>query len=194
MRLGASSTLRHFLSALGTPYPGPVRTVVLGKPPELAAWLERRRALGQDLFDEVWKGEYHVAPGPHGRHGRVDHQLARLLGPRADAAGLFSSGPLNLGRPDDYRVPDQAYLGSAEPALYNVTAAVVVEIVSPGDETRAKLDFYFGSGVEELLIVDPEARTVEWFGRGSEGFVPVPASVVLGLSAKELAATLAWPG
>jgi hypothetical protein len=38
-----------------------VRTVVLGpRRPELEALLERRRALGQDLFDEVWAGDYHM--------------------------------------------------------------------------------------------------------------------------------------
>jgi hypothetical protein len=46
-----------------------VRTVVLGpRPPELEAVLERRRALGQDLYDEVWAGEYHMAPAPSHRH------------------------------------------------------------------------------------------------------------------------------
>ncbi len=40
-----------------------MRTVVLGpRPPELQALVERRRALGQDLHDEVWHGDYHVAP------------------------------------------------------------------------------------------------------------------------------------
>ena len=171
-----------------------MRTVVVGdRPVELETWLERRRALGQDLFDEVWEGEYHVVPAPHGRHGRIDHQLARILGPRADAAGLSASGPLNLGRPDDHRVPDQAYLRSAESALYNPTAALVVEIVFPGDETRAKMGFYFRAGVEELLIVDPEAQTVEWLKRGRDVFVPVPTSSLLVLSAAELATQLDWP-
>lgn len=171
-----------------------MRTVVLGeRPAELEDWLERRRALGQDGFDEVWDGEYHVAPIAHGRHGRIDHLLAQLLGPPASATGLFGSGPLNLGTPDDYRVPDQAYLRSARPALYNATAALVVEVVSPGDESRYKFDFYFRAGVEELLIVDPDLRTVEWFTRGENDFVPSSASALLGLSAADLAAQIDWP-
>jgi len=37
-----------------------VSTLVLGgRPPELQAYLTRRRACGQDRFDEVWKGTYH---------------------------------------------------------------------------------------------------------------------------------------
>jgi len=53
----------------------------------------------------MWEGEYHVAPEAHGRHGDVDDQLAAFLRPRARAAGLWGSGPLNLGTPEDYRVP-----------------------------------------------------------------------------------------
>lgn len=171
-----------------------MRTVLVGSPPaEVEAWLERRRQLGLDRFDEVWEGEYHVVPGPHGRHGRVDHELVRLLGPRADEAGLYGSGPLNIGNPDDYRVPDQAYLRTPDVELYQPSTALVVEIVSPGDETRRKLDFYHRAGVEELLIVDPEAHTVEWFARAADRFVPTDHSQILGLSAAELAAAITWP-
>jgi len=46
-----------------------MRTVVVGeRPRELAEWIERRRSLGQDLFDEVWDEEYHVVPGPSAEH------------------------------------------------------------------------------------------------------------------------------
>src|SRR4051794_826348 len=38
-----------------------MRTVLVGSPPaEVEAWLERRRQLGLDRFDEVWEGESHV--------------------------------------------------------------------------------------------------------------------------------------
>ncbi len=169
-------------------------TVVFADPPPVVEdWLEQRRALGQDRFDEVWEGVYHVVPGPDGAHGRVDHQLHLLLGPRARAAGLYGSGQLNIGVADDYRVPDGAFLRSARAARYNPTAAIVVEIVSPDDETRRKFDFYFRSDVEELLIVDPRARTVEWCARGDEGFEPAAGSVLLGVSAEDLAAELDWP-
>lgn len=163
------------------------------RPPEVEAWLERRRRLGHDLFDEVWEGEYHVAPAPHSRHGRIDDQLARLLGPRADAAGLHGSGPLNLGNADDYRVPDRAYLRSERSASFESTAAIVVEIASPDDETREKLGFYFAVGVEELVIVDPLARTVEWFARGRAGFEPSAGSELLALTADEVTSDLDWP-
>jgi hypothetical protein len=70
-----------------------MRTVVVGKrPPEVENLLERRRILGQDLFDEVWKGEYHMVPAPHGRHGRVDFELAGILRPYAADAGHGDRG------------------------------------------------------------------------------------------------------
>ena len=90
-----------------------MRTVVLGpRPPELDALIARRRSLGLDTHDEVWKGEYHMAPSAHSSHGWLDQQLAELLGPLARAAGLGGTGPFNLGEPDDFRVPDVVCTGA----------------------------------------------------------------------------------
>jgi len=169
-------------------------TFVMDPPPIVEDWLERRRALGQDRFDEVWEGEYHVAPAPSGAHARVDHQLGRTLGPFADRAGLHGATTCNIGTPMDYRVPDQAYFRSGGLDVWNPTAAIVVEVVSPGDDSRRKSDFYFGAGVEEMLIVDPEARTAEWFTRGLDGFRPADASRLLGVTNAELVETIDWPG
>jgi Uma2 family endonuclease len=44
---------------------------------------------------------------------------------------------------------------------WRLTAALV-EILSPADETPAKLPFYAAHQVDELLIVDPQSRTVSW--------------------------------
>ena len=99
-------------------------TLVNDPPPaEFEELLERRRRLGQDLFDEGCDGVLHVNPAPL--------------------------------RP----APDDVYLP---------TAALVVEIVSPGwtrpasssaragaaSWARRKLDFYATHHVDELLIVD----------------------------------------
>jgi Uma2 family endonuclease len=161
---------------------------------ELERWLDERRARGQDRFDEVWEGEYHVAPSRHLRHGLVGAQLTRVLGPHADRAGLRGSGSCNIGDPDDYRVPDQAYFHrDVKPAVWNPTAVIVVEIVSPGDEGRDKFGFYHRVGVEEVLIVDPQTRIVEWFTRSGSGFASVERSQFLEVSASELESTIDWP-
>lgn len=170
------------------------RTVLLGEPPPVVAdWLQHRRELGQDGFDEVWDGEYHVAPMAHRRQGDVDAQLAMLLWPRARHRGLWPSSPANIGEPQDYRVPDRIYFRDRALELFNPTAAIAVEIVSPGDESYAKFGFYFARGVEEMLIVDPLRRSVEWYGRGAEGFERTGRSELLDLTETTLAAEIDWP-
>lgn len=85
-------------------------TVILGPaPPEVAELIERRRAVGQDLYDEVWEGEYHMAPGPHPAHGAVQFALAALVDGPARARGLTPTGPFNVGDPTDFRVPDLGF-------------------------------------------------------------------------------------
>jgi hypothetical protein len=140
-------------------------TLVRDPPPAgFAALLERRRRLGQDLFDEVWEGVLHMNPALHSQHGRLEWQLAGILAPLAASAGLRSLGQFNLGEEGDYRVPDGALVRPGPDAVYLATAALVLEIVSPGDETWEKLDFYAAHGVDELLIVDPQQKTVSWMG------------------------------
>lgn len=171
-----------------------MRTVVLGEQPApLRTWLDQRRALGLDRYDEVWEGEYHVAPDPHGRHGDVAYQLVVLLHPRAGLAGLRGSDPLNLGTPNNYRVPDQAYLRQRAREVWNPGAAIVVEVTSPGDESYAKFDFYHRLGVEEILVVDPLRHAVEWYQRGDDRFERAPGSDLLKVTEAELAAEIDWP-
>jgi Uma2 family endonuclease len=170
------------------------RTIVLGEPPvPLADWLAERRALGQDLYDELWDGEYHVVPVAHSRHGDVQMQVAQLLWPGIRSAGLWASGPVNIGDSTNYRVPDGVVLRDREPAVYKATAAIVYEIVSPNDESYAKFGFYFDRGVEELLVVDPARRTVEWYTRGPDAFVRASGSTLLGVTEDELTAEIDWP-
>jgi Uma2 family endonuclease len=162
-------------------------------PVELESWLEQRRARGQDRFDEVWEGEYHVAPAPHPRHGLLEPRLFSVLSPLAARAGLWASGACNIGDPDDYRVPDQAYFRDEPTTVWIANAAIVVEIVSPGDESRNKFGFYHLVGVEEVLIVDPEIKSVEWFRRGDEGFELTDGSAILGITSDQLGREIDWP-
>lgn len=171
-----------------------MRTVVVSEPPAaLTAWLDRRRALGQDVFDEVWEGAYHVAPAAWAAHGDLDDQLAALLRPLARSAGLWPSGPLNLGRPENYRVPDRAYLRTRAQAVFVPTAAVVVEVVSPRDDTYDKFSFYNSIGVDEVLVVDPDRRSLAWYARRDSQFERVGRSVLLGIDEAPLAAAIDWP-
>lgn len=67
-------------------------TILDPMPPEVEALIRRRRELGQDLHDEVWKGNYHLVPGPHPRHGDVQRQLLVVLDEPTRQAGLLLAG------------------------------------------------------------------------------------------------------
>jgi hypothetical protein len=171
-----------------------MRTVVLGQPAELTEWLKRRKELGQDRYDETWQGEYHVAPAPPPHHGYVERQLTALLHPRAQQADLVETGPFNLGVIDDFRVPDGGYHRQLPAEVFVTTAAVVLEVASPQDETYAKFDFYARHGVEEVIVADPALRRVQVWRRRSDGTcAAVPASSLLSVEASELAEALNWP-
>ncbi|MGH9115133.1 MAG: Uma2 family endonuclease [Acidimicrobiales bacterium] len=173
-----------------------MKTVVLGdRPAALAALIERRHALGQDTFDEVWEGAYHMAPAPRFGHAFLDSEVGRVIGPLAKAAGLVLTGPFNLGGPDDYRVPDHGcHRGRPDPAtVYLDTAAVVVEIVSPDDETFEKLPFYATHGVDEVLVIDSASQSVRVMRLAGDHYEDAPRSGLLGVEAAALGAGIEWP-
>jgi len=171
-----------------------MRTVVVGeRPRELEELIERRRALGLDLFDEVWDGEYHMNPGPAAPHGRVDNELSFLLTPRARRAGLVGTGPFNVGRLDDFRVPDGGYHRGRPTGTFLPTAAVVVEVVSPGDETFDKFDFYARHGVDEIVVADPQRRLVRIWQLRDAAYAETGRSDLLDVLADDLGAEIDWP-
>jgi Uma2 family endonuclease len=171
-----------------------VKTVVLGEqPPEIVAFLARRRALDQDRSDEVWEGDYHVVPAPHPWHGYVQGTLVQLLAPHARAAGLVGTGEFNLGEQENFRVPDWGYHRGIPSEVFVPTAAIVVEILSPNDETWAKFDFYARHGVEEICVADPRGRAVRWFRLHEGTYAEVDASELLGIGVSELTDRVDWP-
>jgi Uma2 family endonuclease len=175
-----------------------MRTLVLDPPTAgLDPVLEGRRRSGLDRLDEVWDGVYHMVPAPSHAHAEIAQQLAELLGPAARAAGLRPTmHQFNLGESEaDFRVPDGG-LHCPHPAeLWHPTAALVVEIVSPGDESWEKLPFYAAHDVDEVLIVDPQERSVSWLALGGGAYRPIERSELIDLGARELAAKLDWaPG
>lgn len=168
-------------------------TVVLGEHPLVEAWLADRRAKGLDGRDEVWEGEYHVAPHEHGRNGIVAMALVMVLGGPTKAAGLRAGGSFNVGEPGDFRVPDLGWHRDAPPALYYATAALLVEVVSPDDESYRKFDFYARHGVEELWIVDPVERTVRLWVLQEGAYDERTTSALLGLTTDQVVGLVDWP-
>ncbi|HYF44988.1 MAG TPA: Uma2 family endonuclease [Acidimicrobiales bacterium] len=169
-------------------------TKVLGPcTPELEASLAERRRLDQDRLDEVWQGVYHMNPGPHFDHGKADRAFLFAIGPAVDAAGLQGGTQLNIGEEDDYRVPDQAYVDSeTETGLYHATAALVVEVLSPGDESRLKFGHYAAHEVDELVIVDPETQQIEWYALVDGRYEATSRSEVLGVDTATVVDAMRW--
>lgn len=73
------------------------------------------------------------------------------------------------------------------------TAAIVVEVLSPGDRTFQKLGFYAAHGVEELRVLDPDARTVRLWELVDGFLEPCETSRLLGIRASDVARDLVWP-
>lgn len=164
-------------------------------PIEFERLLERRRALGQDVLDEVWEGVYVMNPAPAQGHAHITQQLAELLAPPARAAGLWPLMSIfNLGEPGDYRIPDGGLLRERTNNVYAPTAALVVEIISPGDDTPEKVPFCAKHHVDELVIIDPQQHTVEWLTLGADdAYAAIERSALIDLSAAALANVIDWP-
>ena len=107
-------------------------------------------------------------------------------------------GDFNLGTEEDYRIPDGGVHRPGPDELYYATAAIVVEIVSPDDETQDKLPFYAAHDVDEVLIVDPQKRSVSWLGRsGPSGrcdgeYQPIERSGLIDVGSDQLASRIHW--
>ncbi|HEY5316366.1 MAG TPA: Uma2 family endonuclease [Solirubrobacteraceae bacterium] len=107
---------------------------------------------------------------------------------------MTSTGQINLGESeDDFRVPDGALHRDRASGVWHHTAALVVEIVSPNDESWEKLSYYAARGVDEVLIVDPQERTVSWLALQQGGYRPVERSGLIGMGPGGLAEQLDWP-
>jgi len=150
------------------------------------SFVERRRELGIDKQDERWQGEWHFVNPPKRWHARLNAELLLVLAPLArqqrlepygDSTGIFANVEL------DWRVPDQAYAAPDDGIEEGLTsAAFVVELRSPGDESYAKLPFYAARDVREVLVVH-EDRRFELYRLREGRYEPVEggASTVLGV-------------
>lgn len=168
-------------------------TLFRGDDPAVDSLLARRRALGLDGRDEVCEGVYHVAPFEHSRNGYTAMTLADLLNARARAAGLNPGGSFSLGTADDFRVPDLGFYRQPPGSLHLATAALVVEVRSPQDQTFAEFDFYTRHGVEELWVVDPVERSVRIWQLGAGEYTETGTSALLDLTAEQVRLRVTWP-
>ena len=168
-------------------------TKVLGLcTPALEASLAERRRLGQDRLDEVWQAEYHLNPGPHPRHGRAVAALLVATDPLLHGRDVSASVESNIGESDDYRVGDLVFARGEPDELYLPTAAIVVEVLSPGDESRLKFGHYAAHGVDEFVIIDPEQKSVEWYRLVNGAYELTNHSNVLGVDTATVVDAMRW--
>ena len=136
-----------------------------------------------------------MVPAPSYEHARVTQQLAVLLDGPAHTAGLEPAmGEFSLGESEhDFRVPDGGLHRPGAAGVWLSTAALVVEILSPGDESWQKLPFYADHLVDEVLIVDPAEHTVTWLELRDGEYQFVQRSGLIELGSVEIAEQLDWP-
>jgi Uma2 family endonuclease len=151
-----------------------------------------RRATYQDVLDapahmvaEIANGRLHLHPRPASRHARASFIMAGRLhdpfqgGPDNPGDWHFAIEPeLHFG--DDVLVPDLAGWRRQRMPVYPDTAFFtlapdwVCEILSPSTrrfDVTEKRALYAANGVAHLWMLDPEARTLETFRLGPEGWL-----------------------
>jgi Uma2 family endonuclease len=151
--------------------------------------IAQRQAWGADRWDEVWDGVYSMSPLPNIEHQFLVAKLTAILQAVLDAAnpGIVFAG-VNVsdreeGRAHDYRCPDVAVVLPGGPAQNCEThwcggPDFLVEIVSPDDRSRQKLDFYARIGVRELFIVDRTPWALELYRLKEDELQSIGQSVV----------------
>lgn len=138
------------------------------------ALIAERRAKGIDLWDEVWEGAYIVMPSADIEHQDLLDNLVSVLKPFVRDRRLGSAySTVNIsdrvvGWQENFRVPDLVVFlkgNKAENrgAFWHGGPDLAIEIVSAGDRSREKLDFYTKVGTREVLIVDRKPWTIEQY-------------------------------
>ncbi|MDB4956275.1 MAG: hypothetical protein JWO36_3844 [Myxococcales bacterium] len=153
-----------------------MRAVVISPPKH---WLEERRRLGLDHKDEVWDGVLHMVSPPALVHQLFGSALERLLDRLAAARGLRVVREAGVFGPEgsdkNYRIPD---LSIADPKYLSkrgieARSELVIEILSPDDESRDKLPFFAACGIPEVWLVDPNTRMTEIYVLRGTGYFAV---------------------
>ena len=161
-----------------------MRAVVLDLPDH---WrLERENTPGSHR-DEMWDGVLHMAPTPNTMHQDFAGRLyAYLLDGWADPTGGRAFGEMNVapaGQPDwrqNYRVPDVVLVGPDRLGIDHDShlagaPTVVVEVESPGDDTRAKLAFYATLRVPAVWIFARDSKAFEILALTAGTYAATPA-------------------
>lgn len=133
-----------------------------------------RKRTGADRYDEVWDGVYVMAAMPNNEHQAIVNKMAFALESILGQTGRASVFPgVNVsnrveGWKRNYRCPDIAVFLAGTLAVDRGThwyggPDLAIEIVSPGDRSHLKLDFYVAVKTREVLILDRDPWRLELF-------------------------------
>lgn len=108
-------------------------------------------------------------------HQGVGAELLLALWELVEARGWRIQYGTNLYGPDanDYRRPDLVVFDEQHASKRGIEgrAELVIEILSPHDESREKLPFYAARHIPEVWVIEPETRVVEIYTlRGGKYF------------------------
>jgi Uma2 family endonuclease len=148
-------------------------TLIVTDPRERERLIAERRAAGGDRFDEVWEGDYVMAPLADDEHQDVQAALVSILYPLMHPQGAFVRSGVNVtdrdqGWEHNYRCPDLVVFLAGTSARNCGSHWVggpdfALEILSPGDRTQMKLPFYASVNVRELLVIAREPWSLELY-------------------------------
>jgi len=156
--------------------------------PQIASELiADRRAQQIDRYDEVWEDVYMMSPLANNEHQSLATELSIAIGSVIDwqNLGRTQMGANVSDRREDwtrnYRIPDVLVFKNGTTAEDCDTHWVggpefAIEIVSPGDRTLEKLDFYAEVGTRELLVIDRDPWKLTLYRREASKRL-TPASV-----------------
>jgi Uma2 family endonuclease len=137
--------------------------------------------LPEDRRAEIIEGELFMTPVPTPYHQRIALEIASALRAhvRSHALGEVFIAPCDVKLSDsDVVQPDILFISKDRLSIIEekyISAApdLIVEILSPATAERdqtLKRKLYERSGVRELWIASPEARTIEVLSNAGSGF------------------------
>ena len=137
--------------------------------PEIEQRIRAQRAeWGADRFDEVWEGIYLMTPLPNSEHAEIQTTLAAVFrfalgfdSPVKVYTGVNVSDRAE-GWTENYRCPDVVVVlpGSTARdcgAFHLGGPDFVIEIVSPYDHSREKIEFYEDVSVRRVAVGGPRS-------------------------------------
>jgi len=151
-----------------------MRAVWIGVP---ESFLEERHRLGLDKKDELWEGVLHMVPPPSSAHVLVNNDLLLALDSISKRRGLRAliGDPGLFGTEKNYRVPDLVIIQTDRISKRGFEGAeLVIEVLSPYDESRDKFPFYAKVGVREIWLVEPSNRATEMYELAGDSYREVP--------------------